>query len=713
MPLVIVEFVGISAWPYLRLQEIGMGLSTLLLAWNLRGLRDQDLRLTGRWAALDTLRDPILVLDESDFIIDLNPAALNSMGVTRQDLLRRKLADLWPDLANEIARRQGIYHDQALHFTWERNPEQPLIVEINPLYDRRDRVLSKLIQLKPSNESVSIEAELQRLALELRNDQYISEALLSLEPLPAVINRVAGSLLSNYHLRLVWIARYIPAQHRLDLLAFRNDLSPEAERQLWIILGQSPPNKITPHQLPRLECRQESCPTCKTLFDQAQMMRGSLRELLEPWVTSTELENFAEATGIGACLHAPIKVGSELLGTIFVAGQGDVCLQPQMKASLRRVATQVAVVLENYRLQEDERHRSDELTHSRNMIATLSQVAARLEAAVEPEQIMHTLAEELRQLEMHCMITTYDAKAESLRLQYISEKPGVLTAVERITGKKFSEYRPPADLPSLDLPLKQRQLLFIRDILDFAVPYFPAIPPVGLRKVLTLIGIKPGDSIISLPLIVDGEVYGLLTMWGGGIEESDIPALGVFGKQVSLALQNSHLYQQVRERADELARSHNLLATLSKAAVRMDYMTGNEASSERTFRSDCNLSFLAVRLQELPADGVQFRADSAELEAAESDFLKERGALAALRVPLCLHAADRPRSSFGRAGIAEFLHPKKKNYAAPSFARQKSRSKKPNCSVKRNNQNRIIAACLKTHTMRFCCFHRMMRASLK
>ena len=70
--------------------------------------------------------------------------------------------------------------------------------------------------------------------------------------------------------------------------------------------------------------------------------------------------------------------------------------------------------------------------------------------------------------------------------------------------------------------------------------------------------------ICYLPIIVNDNVIGIMSVWGPDLQEEDIPGLMVFSNQVSTSINNAKLYDQAqkeiitRTEAEKRSRKHLL-----------------------------------------------------------------------------------------------------------------------------------------------------------
>ena len=120
----------------------------------------------------------------------------------------------------------------------------------------------------------------------------------------------------------------------------------------------------------------------------------------------------------------------------------------------------------------------------------------------------------------------------------------------RLTPERFHFYQ--------EVIADRRPVFSTEPILNVAA-MLPFLSEGITRQVARLIEVKSGTKGIYLPLIADEKVLGTLWMWGGNLEESDLPAASVFATQVAIALENARLYNITQQLAitDDLTGFYN------------------------------------------------------------------------------------------------------------------------------------------------------------
>jgi signal transduction histidine kinase len=197
----------------------------------------------------------------------------------------------------------------------------------------------------------------------------------------------------------------------------------------------------------------------------------------------------------------------------------------------------------------------EEAAHARLTLLALSQAAQPVQKTRKPEQVHQAVALQIVNLGYKSVILTLSADRAHLIVSSLPYLPAVTQAAENLTGILAQGYR----FPLVEGGFFQRILAegktAFRDPgngpIAEALPD-PARPLAGYLA--ALLGVA---QTIYAPLVVAGEVYGLLAVIGKGLTQADMPAVTVFANQASIALENALLDAQVlasRERLQLLSR---------------------------------------------------------------------------------------------------------------------------------------------------------------
>jgi len=170
--------------PGLDLTPVVFSLSGLILTWGILGFGMFDLVPVARETLIEKMGDAVLVLDEQNRIVDMNPAAGTLLGVVPVSVVAQFADDAlaaWPDLIGKLS---GVWEGQAETLLPKPTPMH-FDVRISPLSDRRRRFGGRLVVLRDITERKKGELEIHRL------NQLLQAQLAEIEALQASLREQA------------------------------------------------------------------------------------------------------------------------------------------------------------------------------------------------------------------------------------------------------------------------------------------------------------------------------------------------------------------------------------------------------------------------------------------------------------------------------------------------------------------------------------------
>jgi PAS domain S-box-containing protein len=272
---------------------------------------------------------------------------------------------------------------------------------------------------------------------------------------------------------------------------------------------------------------------------------------------------------IRSVLAVPMRVKDKVIGTLEAVDAEVARLGVTDRNLLESLAASAAIAIQNARLYEAaeaeiaERKRAEEalrgqtaeLARSNALIAALSQVAARLQTNLNPDQVMEILGTELRILGLDSVVGLLDPDGQTTVVRYISTASSVLTKIEKLLGRKLPGLRAPP-LPIHDELVERGRAVFVPSVMPMVAAALPDVPNPVLKRTLQLGGLRPDSPAFYLPLAVEGRVFGVLSIVGEDLREDDLPVVSVFANQAAIAFENARLYEAehaARERLRDLA----------------------------------------------------------------------------------------------------------------------------------------------------------------
>ncbi len=188
---------------------------------------------------------------------------------------------------------------------------------------------------------------------------------------------------------------------------------------------------------------------------------------------------------------------------------------------------------------------SDTLSHTRDLLLSLSRVARSIQRAHTTEDFYQVIGEEIKSLGGEVTLLMIDKDARSPYVVYTSYAPPLLRQIEKLTGKSALgyqlEFSPNSPYARILQTGEAEYVHWTVELIAEALP--PVMSPLAAMflKILKFV-----DSILA-PLIVDGETLGLMVIGGSFLDENDLAVMEVFAGQIAVGLRNVRLLQKLQD----------------------------------------------------------------------------------------------------------------------------------------------------------------------
>ncbi|MFL7791745.1 MAG: histidine kinase N-terminal 7TM domain-containing protein [Anaerolineae bacterium] len=137
-------------------------LTGLAMAWGVFRFRLLDIVPVARDTVIESMSDGVLVLDDEDRIVDVNPVAEGIISLTDSEVVGQSAEEIlsrWPDL---VERYRSVPETHTEIAVGEGVTRRYFDLRISPLRDWRRRLAGRLIVLRDITDRKLMEAELQK-----------------------------------------------------------------------------------------------------------------------------------------------------------------------------------------------------------------------------------------------------------------------------------------------------------------------------------------------------------------------------------------------------------------------------------------------------------------------------------------------------------------------------------------------------------------------
>src|SRR6516164_4619341 len=254
-------------------------------------------------------------------------------------------------------------------------------------------------------------------------------------------------------------------------------------------------------------------------------------------------------------LGVPILKGEELLGVMIIYHVKDVRpFTDKQIALVETFADQAAIAIENVRLLDELRKRTDDLGRSVEEQRALGEVSQAVNSTLDLETVLSTIVAKAVQLSdtEAGAIYVFDAARRELRLRatYGMDQELIHALTQQHIGLEES---------NVARALAQREPVQIADLEEQA-------PVSSLNEIILRAGFR---ALLVAPLLRGDEIVGTLVVrrrTPGEFAQSTIDLTKTFAAQSAVAIENARLFKSVETSLEELRTAQDRLVQTQKLA---------------------------------------------------------------------------------------------------------------------------------------------------
>lgn len=514
----IIGVAGLNPFTGLDLTPFAFTITCIFFTVGYSRYRLLDLAPIARDALIESMNDGVFVLDMQNRIVDANKTALGMIGKSGNWIIGEPADKVLANISEKINQFLDTLNTHQEIVIGEKEPHF-FDMYISPLYDRKRHYSGRLIVARDITERRLIEQaehEQRILAEALRDTAAAMNSSRTFED-------VLDCLLDN-------VGRVVP----YDLAAFRladNDGTAHLVRERGYrengLEGYLHREKLSFDKTPNF---QKMIETGKSL-----VIPDTTKD--KDWILYKGLE--CQRSYVGA----PIRVWNIVVGFLDLVSFTPEYFNQAHADRLQAFADQAAIAIKNARLLEDAHQRADELS-------TLLDIGLAVTSGLEMDKVLRALLEKCqRVLPIEAFyIATYDHDTEMIGFPLFYDKG-------EISVLPPSEMRQSPGLTGHII--RTKQMLYIPDALtEEATQKYNIID----------FGGDPSRSYVGVPLLVGDRVVGVISMQSSqpnAYHPDQIRLLETIATQAAGAIENARLFEEVRQRAEEMTALFDIGITIT------------------------------------------------------------------------------------------------------------------------------------------------------
>jgi len=274
----------------------------------------------------------------------------------------------------------------------------------------------------------------------------------------------------------------------------------------------------------------------KTTTRRGEGISGRVLESGEPLIVDDYQHWEGQATTwkyhpFTAIIGMPVRWGEEFLGVLEVLADPPRTFSPADADLLSLFATQAAIAIQNARLYEEARSRSERL-------AVVNRIGSAVSATLHLDDLMETVYQEI--------VPTFQADAFFIAL-YDEETDELDFRLQVDEGGREPPRRQPLGTGLSSLVVTERKPLLVRDYEQEQ----DHLPPPAVWGTM-----RSPASWLGVPMLVGERLIGVISVQAyrpHAYGEEEQLLLSTIADQVAVAVQNARLYQAERKRVTQLA----------------------------------------------------------------------------------------------------------------------------------------------------------------
>ena len=362
--------------------------------------------------------------------------------------------------------------------------------------------------------------------------------------------------------------------------------------------------------------------------------------------------SLVELGGARTVLFAPLLKDNKSIGVLTLYRQEVRPFADKQIELVQNFAAQAVIAIENTRLLNELRQRTDDLSESLEQQTATSEVL----------KVISSSPGELEPVFQAMLANASRICGAKIGAMYLRDGDAFRAVGTYGTPPAFAEERQrdplihPTPKTALGRLTATKQIVHIPDIT--AEEAYAE----GYRPWVTMVELGGCRTLLTVPLLKDGDVVGAIAIYRQEVRpftDKQIELVSNFAAQAVIAIENTRLLSELRQRTDDLTESLEQQTATSEVLKVISSSPGDlapvfQAMLENAVRI-CEATFGVLNLHE---DGVFRMGASHNVPAAFAEFLHKHGTFKPLpgsmldrvmRMKQVFHTADNATEAIGRA----------------------------------------------------------------
>ena len=143
---------------------ITFGLSNIFLAWGIIRFRIFDIVPIARDRIIESMHEGMIMIDDNNRIVDINPAALELIGYEEKELLGDQISNIIPiSIVQALGKLEKVQYETQIN-NKKTGTTNTYEIRLSPLMNRQGEIFGRLVFLQDITRRKVLEAELHRMA---------------------------------------------------------------------------------------------------------------------------------------------------------------------------------------------------------------------------------------------------------------------------------------------------------------------------------------------------------------------------------------------------------------------------------------------------------------------------------------------------------------------------------------------------------------------